>query len=168
MVIIFIGVSAISLTVAFQNNKKPVITEKVQAKIVKQQNNQITELMRHTSDTSKSYSLSPGKAVTSFNTPLAIWKDSFCLSGNGVVFVADSLYKGPAFVIDPAAKNIVFDSVVFKNFDVALVVQKNNITFRHVRFINCRIPVQYVVAFKDSVISGKFKDSIFITRSKIK
>jgi hypothetical protein len=93
-------------------------------------------------------------------------KDSFYLSGNGAAFVADSLYKGPAVIIDAAAKNIVIDSVVFRNFDVGFVIQKNNITFRHVRFINCRIPVQYKVAFKDSVVSGQFKDSLFFTPTK--
>ena len=97
-----------------------------------------------------------------------ITKDSFRLAGNGAVLTADSLYKGPAFIINPAAKYIVLDSVVFQNFDVGLIVQKNNITFRNVRFINCRIPVQYLVSLPDSVISGRFKDSIFITQTKSK
>src|SRR6185437_1505352 len=106
------------------------------------------------------------KAVIRMNVPVTISKDSFYLRGNGAVLMADSLYTGPAFIINPAAKNIVLDSIVFQNFDVGLVVQKNNITFRSVRFINCRIPVQYLVAFKDSMISGRLKDSIFITQSK--
>lgn len=102
------------------------------------------------------------------SAPLTLSKDSFYLRGNGAVFMPDSLYKGPAFIIDRAAKNIVFDSVVFQNFDVGLVVAKNNVTFRRERFINCPVPVEYLVAFQDSVVSGKFKDSIFIRRSKTK
>ena len=168
MVIVFIGLGAVSLTGSFRKNKKTVITDRVPVKIVKKQNDQFTVLMAHLSDTSKGYSLPEGKAVIKMDVPVTILKDTFYLHGNGAVFMPDSLYKGPAFIIDPAAKNIVLDSVVFQNFDVGLVLQKNNITFRHVRFINCHISVQYLVAFKDSVLSGKFRDSIFITQSKRK
>lgn len=166
MVIILIGLGAISLTAAFQLNKKKVTSNPVPLKIEKKPNERLTQLVARLSDSSKVYSLPRNEAAIKMNAPLTISKDSFYLSGNGAVFVPDSLYKGPAFIIDPAAKNIVVDSIVFQDFDVGLVIQKNNITFRHVCFINCRVPVQYLVAFKDSVISGKFKDSIFITRSK--
>ena len=88
--------------------------------------------------------------------------------GNGNILMADSLYKGPALVIIRTAKHIVLDSIVFKNFDVAIIVQKNNIAFRSIRFVNCRVPVQYLLSFPDSVISGRFKDSIFITHSNAK
>jgi len=168
IVIILIGLGAISLTAAFQNNKKKITPGTVPLSIEKKPNERLTQLVAHVSDSSKSYSLPQNYDAIPLNAPLTISKDSFYLSGKGAVLVADSLYKGPAFIIGPAAKNVVLDSVVFQNFDVGLVLQKNNITFRHVRFINCRIPVQYVVAFKDSVISGKFKDSIFITWSKSK
>ncbi|MGN6540277.1 MAG: hypothetical protein ACTHKY_05660, partial [Ginsengibacter sp.] len=123
-------------------------------------------LVARVSDSSKSYSLPPDNAAIPLNGPLTIAKDSFYLSGNGAVFVADSLYKGAAVMIDAAAKNIVIDSVVFQNFDVGFVIEKNNVTFRHVRFINCRVPVEYKVAFKDSVVSGQFKDSLFFTPTK--
>ena len=109
-----------------------------------------------------------GNTKLELTEPIVITKDSFHLSGNGAVLTAGSLYKGPAFIINATAKNIVLDSIVFENFDVGMVVQKNNITFRHVRFINCRVPVQYLVSLPDSVISGRFKDSIFITKSKLK
>ncbi len=160
LVIIFIGLGAVSLTAAFQKNKKKVTPNTVTLTIEKKPNEPLTQLVARVSDSSKAYSLPRDQAAIPLNAPLTISKDSFYLRGNGAVFVADKSYTGPAFIIDPAAKNIVLDSVVFQNFDVGLVVQKNNITFRHVRFINCRVPVQYVVAFKDSVISGKFKDSI--------
>lgn len=166
--ILFIGLGAVSITVAFQKNKKMAITNFVPVKIAKKPDRQFTELVSHVNDTTKDYSLPPGKAVITVDVPVTISKDSFYLHGNGVVLMPDSLYKGPAFIIDPAAKNIVLDNMVFQNFDVGLVVQKNNITLRDVRFINCRIPVQYVVTFKDPVISGRFKDSVFITRSKLK
>jgi hypothetical protein len=166
IVIILIGLGAISLTVAFQNNKKNITPGSVPLSIEKKPNEQLAQLVAHVSDSSNEYSLPPCNGAIPLNAPLTIAKDSFYLSGNGAVFVADTLYKGPAFIIDAAAKNIVIDRVVFQNFDVGFVIQKNNITFRHVRFINCRVPVQYKVAFTDSVISGRFKDSLFFTPTK--
>ena len=166
IVIILIGLGAVSLTVAFQNNKKKIIPGTISLSIEKKPNERLTQLVARVSDSSKSYSLPPDSASIPLSGPLTIAKDSFYLSGNGAIFVADTFYKGPAFIIEAAAKNIVIDSVVFQNFDVGFVIQKNNITFRHVRFINCRIPVQYKVAFKDSVVSGQFKDSLFFTPTK--
>jgi len=165
-VIILIALGAISLTAAFQNNKKKINAATVPPGIEKKPNKQLAQLVAHVSDSSNSYSLPPGNDAIQLNAPLAISKDSFYFSGNGAVLVADSLYKGPAFIIDAAAKNIVIDSVAFQNFDVGFVIEKNNITFRHVRFINCRVPVQYKVAFTDSVVSGQFKDSLFFTPTK--
>ena len=164
-VIILIALGAISLTAAFQNKKK-ITPKTVPLSIEKKPNERLTQLVAHVSDSSKSYSLPSGTHPIPLNAPLVISKDSFYLSGNGAVFVADSLYKGPAVIIDAAAKNIVIDSVVFQNVDVGFVIEKNNIAFRHVRFINCRIPVQYKVTFTDSVVSGRFKDSLFFTPKK--
>ena len=107
-------------------------------------------------------------SVLEVAAPIVISKDSFYLKGHGSIIMADSVYKGPAFIINSSAKHIVLDSLVFKNFDVGLMLQKNNITLKNVRFINCRIPVQYAVFFADSLVSGKFKDSIFITHSNPK
>jgi serine/threonine protein phosphatase PrpC len=168
LVIILIGLAAVSLTVAFQKNKKPAITNAIPIPTVKKKNAQLVQLISHVNDSSKSYALPPGQSVPEINDPIVIRKDSFHLEGKGAVLSAGKLYKGPAFIINSTAKHIVLDSLVFENFDVGMVVQKNNITFRHVRFINCRVPVQYLVSFPDSVISGRFKDSIFITKSKAK
>ena len=134
----------------------------------KEKNQQLPELISHVNDSSKTYAVPAIKTNLEIADPIIINKDSFRLSGNGVKLIADSLYKGPAFIINPGAKHIVLDSLVLENFDVGIVVQKNNITFRKVRFTNCRIPVQYLLSFPDSVLSGRFKDSIFITQSKLK
>ena len=168
IIIIFIGLVAISLTVALQKNKKTIYSNPVPLTVLKKPNENFSQLVIHVKDTSKAYLLPQNNSAITLDVPLVISKDSFYLHGNGAILSPGSTFKGPAFIIDPSAKNIVLDSIVFENFDVGLVVQKNNITFRHIRFINCRIPVQYEVAFKDSVISGRFKDSIFITRSKSK
>ncbi|MEO8413322.1 MAG: protein phosphatase 2C domain-containing protein [Ginsengibacter sp.] len=167
-VILVIGLAAVSITVAFQRSKQPIVTHAIPVETVKKKNEQLIQLISHVDDLSKTYLLSPGQVVPGIDEPLVVRKDSFRLLGNGAILRAENSYKGPAVIINSTAKHIVLDSTVFENFDVGIVVQKNNITFRHVRFINCRIPVQYLLSFPDSVISGRFNDSIFITQSKRK
>jgi PPM family protein phosphatase len=168
LVVLVLGLAAIFLTVAFQRNKKPIPGVDMPMQAPKKPDAQAVQLISHINDSTKTYALAKGKMIAGIAEPLVISKDSFYLAGNGATLQADNLYHGPAFIINPAAKHIVLDSLVLENFDVGLIIQKNNITFRHVRFINCRVPVQYSLSFRDSVISGRFKDSIFITQSKLK
>ena len=168
LVILLIGMVAVFLTVAFQKSKKPFVTFTTPIQTPKKINEQTIQLVAHLNDSSKSYSLSAGQVIDGFTEPLVISKDSFQLVGNGATLRAEKLNKAPAFIINSTARHIILDSLVIEDFDVGVVVQKNNITFRHVRFVNCRIPVQYLLSFRDSVVSGRFKDSIFITQSKVK
>lgn len=164
LILLFIGLLAVFLTVAFQKNYEPTVTNAISLKIAKKKNEQLIQLISHVNDSSKTYVVPPEAKLLEIAEAMVIGKDSFHLMGNGAILTADSVYRGPALVINSTAGHIVLDSLVFENFDVGIVVQKNNITFRNVRFINCRIPVQYLLSFPDSVLSGRFKDSIFITQ----
>jgi hypothetical protein len=168
LVLLLIALVAVFLTVAFQKSNKPTVADAISFQIAKKKNEQLIQLISRVNDSSKTYRLSPGRTILEIADPIVIRKDSFHLVGNGAILTAENLYKGPALVVNSTAKHIELDRMVFENFDVGIVVQKNNITFRNVRFINCRIPVQYLLSFPDSVISGRFKDSIFITQSKPK
>ncbi|HMK03845.1 MAG TPA: protein phosphatase 2C domain-containing protein, partial [Ferruginibacter sp.] len=90
----------------------------------------LIQLASAADDSSKKYSMSAGGSLL-MAEPLLIDKDSFYLRGNGSHIVSDSNYRGPAFVISSSVRHIVLDSLVFENFDVALIIQKNNIVFRH-------------------------------------
>ena len=135
---------------------------------VKKKNEQLVELIKHVNDSSKAFTLPAKGILLEVADPIVISKDSFRLNGNGAILTAGSLYKGAAVIINSTAKHIVLDSLVFENFDVGMIVQKNNITLKNIRFINCRVPVQYLLSFPDSVVSGKFSDSIFINNSNFK
>jgi PPM family protein phosphatase len=154
---------AVFLTVAFQNNNKRTATTPIPVQMIPEKNEQLVELMSKVNDSSKSYAFAQKGAVIKTPGPLVINKDSFHLNGNGAILTSEHFYRGPALIIDSKAKRIVLDSLVLKNFDVGIVVQKNNVILRNIRFINCRTPVQYLLSFRDSVISGRFKDSIFVT-----
>ncbi|MEO5985278.1 MAG: protein phosphatase 2C domain-containing protein [Ferruginibacter sp.] len=110
------------------------------------------------SDSLKMYALSP--AGITLSDSIVIKKDTFHLLGNGKILKSDSGYKGPAFIIHPASTYILFDSLVFENFDVGIIAHRNNLILKNVKFINCRVPVQYNLLLKDTTISGRLKDSI--------
>jgi serine/threonine protein phosphatase PrpC len=153
------------LIVAFiqrkQVNNDPILPQVQVTKDAK-----LMQLIAAVYDTSKHFAFSAG--TFAMDGSVLISKDSFYLQGNGAHIIADSNFKAPAFIISNTAKNIVLDSIVFENFDVALLIQKNNIVFKNVRFINCRVPVQYAATFADTTISGRFKDSIFINTKPLK
>jgi PPM family protein phosphatase len=156
--------SLIGLAVSFYKqrvtgNKNAAITKTIAPKA---KNENFIQLLAHANDTGKTYNMPAGGSVA-MHESIMINKDSFYLRGNGTHIIADSNYKGPAFIINSTAKHIVLDSLVFENFDAALTIHKNNVVLRNVRFINCRTPVQYAVFIPDSTVSGRFKDSIFLT-----
>lgn len=146
------------------NGRKNTIT--IKPKIVMPKHELLNELLMHTKDTSKKWVLRD--SVLKLNQAITIDKDSFQFFGKGNIIVADSGYKGPAFIISNNAKQVIFDSLVFKNFESTIVIVKNNISLKNVRFTNCKAPVQYTVTFPDSIINGRFKDTLFIPVKKAK
>jgi hypothetical protein len=166
LTLLFIAIVGVALMAAY---KKSIVPKAVMpAPVTAKKNEVLNQLIEHFNDSTKIVALPAEGTVLEIAAPIVISKDSFRLKGNGSIFMADSAFKGPAFIINASAKHIVLDSLVFKNFDVGLMLQKNNIVLKNVRFVNCRIPVQYAVFFADSLVSGKFKDSIFITHSNPK
>jgi len=142
--------------------EKIVLTTPPALKVI---NEHELQLRQGLNDTSGIYALSAPSGFITISDSLNIRSDTFHLLGNGITLRSDTNYKGPALIIDPAVKNIILDSVALENFDVGIITQKNNITFKNVRFINCRIPVLYQLTFKDSLVSGRLKDSLFIPNS---
>ncbi|CAN5382361.1 hypothetical protein BH11BAC5_BH11BAC5_29600 [soil metagenome] len=166
LTMLFIAVVGVALMAAYKKNIVPKAV--MPAPVAAKKNESLNQLIAQINDSTKTATLPAEGTLLEVEAPIVISKDSFYLKGHGSIIMADSVYKGPAFIINSSAKHIVLDSLVFKNFDVGLMLQKNNITLKNVRFINCRIPVQYAVFFADSLVSGKFKDSIFITHSNPK
>lgn len=144
-----------AVTVVKVNDAKPVSENMLQ-------------LLRAVIDSTKKYSLPTAAVLSNITQPILISKDSFYLNGNGSTITADTAYKGPAIVINNTARQIVLDSITFKDFDVALLVQKNNVVFKNVHFINCRVSLQYQVALPDTILTGRLKDSIFIPTLNLK
>lgn len=74
---------------------------------------------------------------------LVINKDSFHLSGNGVVLRRDSAQSGPAIILPSTAKYVFLENIVFENFPIAIQANSNALRLSNVRFLNCDVPVSY-------------------------
>ena len=96
---------------------------------------------------------------------LQISKDTLYINGgNKTVLMADSSFKGPAFSFLKGSQNIFLDSITFQNFDVGLLAQNTVLHLKEVRFINCRVPVQYLYNLRDGgAVNGVIKNQLFST-----
>ena len=122
------------------------------------------QLLKGVNDSSKIYALGNAGNPITISDSIIITKDSFHLIGNGNILRSDSSYRGAGLVLSSSSKHILLDSLVFENFDVAITTNKNNLVLRNVRFINCRVPVQYNFPVADSALTGRFADTIFVSR----
>lgn len=93
--------------------------------------------------------------TTVFKTPMLISdtllvdKDTFRLSGNGIVFRGDTSMHGPGLLLSANARYVVLENMVFEDFPVAIAAGNNALELRNVRFRNCGIPVSYTFLFPD-------------------
>ena len=165
LTLVTVGLLAIVLFQKAAPTKNNIVLNSVTAK---PKNEKQDRLISSADDSTKTYQFPPAALLVSLSRPVLINKDSFYIKGNGTTIICDSNYRGPAVTINKTAKAVVLDSIVFSNFDVGIVVQKNNVVFKNVKFINCRVPVEYQLSLPDTVISGCIKDSIFIPFLRLK
>jgi PPM family protein phosphatase len=91
-----------------------------------------------------------------------IHKDSLHIIGNGVTMVADTAYRGAAFIVAPTTKYLLLDSLTLENFDVAVLMKSPGLQLKNVQFKNCKIPVQYQLSFPaNAIVNGRLTDSAF-------
>ena len=101
--------------------------------------------------------------------PISIQRDSLHIIGNGVSLVSDSLSKNVAFMVAANCRYVLFDSLTFENFDVAVIANSPAVHFKNVQFKNCRIPVQYQMLLPEGTpVNGRFADTLFINADTLK
>ena len=166
--LILVAILSVALVIPIFQHTNKKNKAAVAIVIPKQTDRKLPDLISAAGDSTKIYKIPATDSVINISQPILINKDSFVIHGNGITINCDSNYKGPAFIISNTVKQIVLDSIVFKGFNGALVIQRNNVVFRNLRFINCQPAVQYDLSFPDSIIDGRLKDSIFFIRSKNK
>jgi hypothetical protein len=86
---------------------------------------------------------------------IRIQNDSLHIRGNNMRFLKSSAYDGPAFALAATCKYILLENLALENFDVGILVRNRALHLKNVRFIDCRVPVQYQFFFPDNTpVSG--------------
>jgi serine/threonine protein phosphatase PrpC len=130
----------------------------------KQRNKQEQNLIDSLKSTSKLLVLSDSKTGRQIviSDSIFIQSDSLHIVGNGITFIADSAFAGPAFTLSPECKYVLLDSINFENFDIGILLQNGALHLKNVQFKNCRVPIQYQFLFpNNTVLNGRIADSLF-------
>lgn len=108
-----------------------------------------------------------GKRILISDT-ISIQQDSIYINGNGITLQAGSDYNGILFQAKPECNYILLENMVIENFDIGLSAQSHVLKLKNVRFVNCRIPVQYNLALPaDRPLSGSLVDSVLFRPDSI-
>jgi serine/threonine protein phosphatase PrpC len=82
-------------------------------------------------------------------------KDSFHLSGNGLVLRGDTGLHGAGLILPPTARYILLEDVVFEHFPIAIAAANRALRLRNVRFRDCGTSVSYSFHFpEDYTVHG--------------
>ena len=99
---------------------------------------------------------------------ISIQQDSIYINGNGITLQADSNYQGMLFQATPGCNYILLENMVIENFDIGLSAQSHVLKLKNVRFINCRIPVQYNLSLPlNRTLSGSLVDTVLFRPDSI-
>lgn len=105
--------------------------------------------------------LTAGQTIVISDTVL-IENDSLHIIGNGASFVRDPAYSGPAFILSPSCKYILFDSLGIRNFDIGILVLNKGLHLKNIQFKNCLLPLQFQQQLsQDTTVSGNQADTVF-------
>lgn len=106
----------------------------------------------------------PGDPAIVVTDSIRINRDTLHIMGNGVTLKSDLLYGGPALSLAADCQFILLDNLVLENFDIGVLVHNNALHLNNVRFVNCRIPIQYDFRQPDRPqINGRYVDTLIST-----
>lgn len=107
------------------------------------------------------------KEPVRLSAALNFTQDTLVIRTKGkVVFSSDSLYKGPAMVFAASSKYVQMDSLVFENFETAIVSYNNALDLKNTNFVNCKHPLAVLFAFPDkSFVTGRISKRAYLTDS---
>lgn len=92
---------------------------------------------------------------------ILVQKDSLYVNGNGITFQSDSAYHGPLLVAAAGCDYILLENLVLENFDIGLIAESKVLRLKNVRFVNCRVPVQYNLLLPlNQSVSGELIDTV--------
>ena len=97
-----------------------------------------------------------------------IARDSIHINGNNLVLQSDTREKSVAFLIAPSCRYVLFENIIFENFEKAVIDQSPGVRLNNVRFRNCDISIDHYYRFSsDSAITGSFVDSVLLKSDSV-
>lgn len=159
--ILCLGLLGTVLWLLSRNTKQPVIQPVAIQKSKNANEIRLLELITQSSPVSLN---DPGYGqFISISDTILIDQDTMQINGHNMLLQGDGLPGSVAFNIDPACKYVLFENLVFKNFEKAIVVENKSVHLKNVRFENCHVAIdQYHRFGNDSSITAIVTDSVLL------
>ena len=153
----------------YQNNQPPAVVPLTDTTATKQPRKGAAEsklqdtLNQYTKKDTLFLKDSVFKSPVTISDAIHIDKDTLFVSGNGnLILKRDSAYSGPAFILGAKCKFVVLSNLTIEGFDKGIVFNNNSAYLKHVKFVNCKIPVQASLAVTDGkFVSGRMNAQVF-------
>ncbi len=153
----------------FQKNDKPV-TEVTNKNITPQKNEGERLFAARVNDTTGGSNLiiTPGPAKNIILSDAILFtNDSVRLNLDNTLFIADSAYRGPAFIFSHQCRYVSISGASFKNFSTGIQLNGQEIHLDNVSFPNTNPGVQQNIILKDSIISGRIPAVLFFRNDSL-
>lgn len=99
---------------------------------------------------------------------ISVVKDSLEIRGNNQTLFADSGFRGPLFLIHESCRYFLLQDMVLQGFDIGILTTGSILQLKNVRFVNCRIPVQYQFLLEDDVNwTGRIVDTVIFKQDTL-
>lgn len=96
----------------------------------------------------------------SVSDTIDIVRDSLWINGHNMMLQGDGEQQSAAFNISPTCQYVLFENIVLKNFEKAIIAQNKAVHLRNVRFENCKVSLEQQHRFgNDSTVNAIMTDS---------
>jgi hypothetical protein len=95
-------------------------------------------------------------------------KDSVHINGNNLVLQSRDKEKSAAFMITPTSRYVLFENIVFKNFEKAIITGSGVVQLKNVRFQDCDVAVEQDYRFpQNNPVYGGTIDTILFKADSV-
>jgi serine/threonine protein phosphatase PrpC len=166
LILLCLGLLAALLWQVLQSRKEPVIETATPQVLKNDSELKLQENLRGSSVIVLNDSIY-GQPLFISDT-IFIDRDSVRMDGNNLVLQSRNKEKSAAFMITPACRYILFENMVFKDFEKAVITQNSVVQLRNVRFQNCDVAVEHDYRLPQNIpVSGSTIDTLLFKTDSV-
>lgn len=167
--IIILGLAALSAWLFYNKNNSPVINQEVETLVKSRTTSELAfaSLIQDTSAGKKGIVTLPAAQNIMLTESILFTQDSVTINASSATFIADSSFTGPAFIFSPQCQFISINNANFKNFNIAIQINRQDIQFSKVSFPGCSTSVQQNIILNDSINTGHIPGILFLRTDSI-